>query len=363
MRLGVAAAVVGDTVVAGDIEIQDGRIEGVGLNPAGNLGLALPGFIDVHVHGHAGVDFVDATVDQHVEISKALPATGVTAYHPTLMSMPMDQLTTAMSRHPGARTGGATPLGFHLEGPFLSPEKPGAHRPDVLLEPRAGALQQLIQAGFAHITMAPELPGGLGAVSTLVSRGVVVSLGHSVATAEQTHAAIDLGATAFTHVFNAMEPLGHRKPGMVGVALARDDVYPTAIFDGVHLSAEAALVLIATAGNRLVAITDGTAAINAPPGPIVLGDSQVEIVDGAPRLPDGTIAGSILTMDVAFRNLVDLGLDLPAASRATSKAPAELARLEDVGELRKGLKADITILDDELGVVRTLVAGAEVYAA
>ena len=351
MHLGVSAAILGHEIVPGDVEIQDGLIAGVGLTPASNSLIAVPGFVDVHVHGHDGVDFASASQDDHGAAARKIVATGVTSYNPTLMSMPMDDLMAAAARHPGVVPEGARVLGFHLEGPFLSPAKAGAHRPDVLVEPTPERIDQILSAGsVGHLTIAPELPGAESAISRLVDAGVVVSLGHSVASAEVTHAAVDLGATSFTHVFNAMAPLKHRDPGMVGVALSRNDVFVTAIFDGVHLSDEAALLLISAAGNRLVAITDGTAGVGA-----------ATHNPAAPRLSDGTLAGSALTMDQAFRNLAALGLDLPGCVRATAANPAKLARRPELGRIQPGSPADIAVLDDGYKVVRTLVAGTEVF--
>lgn len=349
-------------MIHGDVEIRDGRIADIGLPAAPSTDIAVPGFVDVHVHGHGGVDFVDATVDDHQRISRQLTSTGVTTYNPTLMTMPVEHMVRALARHPGRVDNGARVLGFHLEGPFLSPGKPGAHNTTDLVEPTAEMVARLLAAGpVEHITLAPELDHGLDAVDQLVAEGVVVSLGHSIASTSRTREAVDRGATAFTHVFNAMRPLNHRDPGMVGVALGSDDVYVTAIFDGVHLADEVSSIVIRSAGDRLVAITDGTSAINAPGERIVLGDTEVEIVGGAPRLPDGTIAGSILTMDQAFRNLIELGMTPPEAVRATATTPARLARLDDAGRLESGAKADIVVLSDRLEVMRTIVGGQEVF--
>lgn len=364
MRLDVSAAVIGDQVVPGDVEITEGRLSAAGIpGPRSSL-LAVPGFVDVHVHGHAGVDFVEATVDDHIQIAQALPATGVTAYQPTLMSLPLEEMISAISRHPVAVAGAARVLGFHLEGPFLSPSRPGAHTPTTLVDPTLERCRRLLEAGHIdQITMAPELDGALDAIEYLVAAGVVVSLGHSEASAEVTATAIQRGATAFTHVFNAMKPFSHRNPGILGTALSSEAVFLTGVFDGVHLSDEAAKVLIRCAGQRLVAITDGTSAINAPDNRVVLGDTEVEVSRGAPRLPDGTIAGSILTMDAAFRNLLGLGLDLPAAVRATATAPAGLAGRGNAGGITIGARGDVVVLDDRYEVVRTFVDGTEAFHA
>ncbi len=342
--------------------IEGSTVYAVGLPITGSSSIAVPGFIDVHVHGHGGVDFVDATAADHIRIAGLLPATGVTAYNPTLMSMPIDRTVGALEQRPKDHADGARMLGFHLEGPFLSHAASGAHQPETLIDPTPDRLVRLMGAGRVdHVTIAPELPGGLSAIARLVDRGVVVSLGHSTADARLARGAFEAGARAVTHIFNAMPPVHHRRPGLAGVALTHPGVWVTGIFDGVHLADEVARLVLATAAHRVVAITDGTAAVAHPGGPVVVGGSEVEIVDGAPRLSDGTIAGSILTMDQAFRNLVALGLDLAAAAAATATAPSRLAGVDELGQIRVGRPADIVVLDDRLEVVRTLVAGVEVF--
>lgn len=362
MRLGVSGAVVDDRIIPGDVEIEGGLVKAVGVGDGKGTGLAVPGFVDVHVHGHDGVDFVDATIEDHRSIARALTSTGVTAYNPTLMSMPVERLLQALRTHPGDVPGGARTLGFHLEGPFLSPRRAGAHRPEDLLAPTVEVAEALLAAGpVEHMTVAPE--GAEDLIAFLVKAGVVVHLGHSEASAEETNGAIELGARAATHVFNAMRPIDHRNPGILDVVLASDTLLPTAIFDGAHLSDEAASIVIRCAGSRLVAITDGTSAIGIAKGQAFLGGNPVEIIDGVPRLADGTIAGSVLTMDQAFRNLLDLGLSLPQATRATSGNPALLAGRQDLAIIAPGTPADIAVLDDSYQIKRTTVAGQEVFAA
>jgi N-acetylglucosamine-6-phosphate deacetylase len=359
MRLGVGAAVVGDDIVDGDIEIVDGRIEAVGLLPTRGSGLAVPGFVDVHVHGHAGHDFSTAPPSVYPGISKGLASTGVTAFQPTLMSMPVSRTVALLEDDSPVVPDGARSIGFHLEGPFLSPERAGAHDPTHLAKPDIDSIHRLVSTGkVAQVTLAPELDGAMEIIEALVEAGITVSLGHSTADAVTTADALSRGAAAFTHVFNAMGAFSHRAPGIVGAALS-SDAYLTGVFDGVHLSPEAARVLIRCAGRRLVAITDGTALTGAS-GTASLGDRRVEIVDGVPRLADGTIAGSVLTMDLAFRNLVDLGCGLVEAVRAASTAPARLAG-HDGGSLTPGSPADVVVLDDALMPEQVLVRGVEAH--
>lgn len=362
MKLGVGAFVVGDEIVSGDIEVDDGIVTAVGL-PAGDQGLTVvPGFIDVHFHGHAGIEFADSTIEQHKDLARLITSTGVTAYQPTLWTMRLEETIRALGRHPGGLEDGARVLGFHLEGPFLAPEKVGAHQPELLLSPKPEIARQYLDAGpVDQVTIAPELEGALDTIEYLAREGVTVSLGHSVASSRETELALDAGAVAFTHVFNAMRPFDHRDPGILGNALGGGRGYLTAIFDGVHFSDEAALALIRCAGDRLLAITDGTAATGSNSKSVVLGGQECLIVDGAPRHADGTIAGSILTMDAALRKLVSLGVSLPEASRAVSTNPARLSGRDDLGTITVGKPADLVVLDEALEVKRTLVGGVEVF--
>ena len=213
MRLGVEASLVGRQLVPGDVEVADGRIAAYGLPSSGGRGIAAPGFVDLQVNGFAGVDFLAADAAGYARAGDALLATGVTAYVPTLVTAPEETLLEAIRSVP---LGGDGPrvLGVHLEGPFLAPGRLGAHPPAFRRDPDPALLERLLAAGPVRlITLAPELPGGLDLVRLARRRGVAVSLGHSDATADQAHAAFDLGAVAVTHLFNAMRPFHHREPG------------------------------------------------------------------------------------------------------------------------------------------------------
>lgn len=364
MRLGVSAALIGDKLVSGDLEIEEGAVDQFGIGHVPGSSIALPGFVDSHIHGREGVDFTDAAAYDYIRISRKIAATGVTAYQPTLAAGPIDDLVRAISLHPGSMRGGAKVLGFHVEGPFLSPEMAGAQRRDALEAPSLEAATRIIEAGpVAQMTVAPELDGILPVIDYLIANEVVVSLGHSAADKDATYLALDRGASAFTHVFNSMAPLYPREPGILGVALAHGTAYLTAIFDHTHLSDEVERLLTRTAAGRLVAITDGTSAVGRDGSGSRLGNRRTKVFEGAPRLSDGTLAGSLLTMDEAYRSLVDLGLSIAEAAAATSINPAALSGLPDVDGLRPGSSADIVVLDDNYRVIRTLVDGEEVFNA
>jgi len=367
VRLGVSAALVDGTLIDGDVSIDGDSVTSVGVSGGRGRGVAVPGFVDAHINGIAGVDFMTADAEGHVQAAQALAATGVVAYQPTLVSSPpgayqepLAAAAAALAKPPG----GARIVGVHLEGPFLSKEWPGAHDPAHLLEPDWALADRLCDAGpVTMVTLAPELPGGLELVDRLVRRGVRVSVGHSDADAAVAHAAFDHGASAITHVHNAHRRWRARDPGPAGVALVRPDVWVQAIVDGVHLAPESALGAFLAAGRRFCLVTDAVEAAGMPPGSYRLADRVVHVEGGAVRLEDGTLAGSALTMDAAVRNLAGAGAGLPQAVHAAATAPARLLGRAELGVLRQGAAANITVLNDNLEVERTVVNGREAFAA
>ncbi|HXF56723.1 MAG TPA: N-acetylglucosamine-6-phosphate deacetylase [Actinomycetota bacterium] len=365
-RLGVARALVGTTLLPGDVAVDaEGAVLEVGVRPPGRGGVAVPGFVDLQVNGFAGVDFLAADAAGYREAGRALAATGVVAFLPTFVSSPVGAYEAALREVAGAgETGGARALGVHLEGPFLSPRWHGAHNPEHLRDPDPALLERLLELGPVRlVTLAPELPGGLELVRALVRRGVVVALGHTDADAPAAHAAFNAGARALTHVHNAHRRWAARDPGVAGAALARGDVTVTAIVDGVHLAPETVVQVARCAGERLALVTDAIQAAGLGPGTYALGDRTVEVRGGEARLPDGTLAGSVIAMDRAVRNLVELGVRLEEAVRAASWAPARLLGRADLGVLAPGRPAHLTVLGPDLEVRRTLVGGVEAFAA
>ncbi len=360
MKLNVAAALVDGVLVPGDVEVDGDRITRVGVAGAGR-GIAVPGFVDLQVNGFGGVDFLDASVEDYATAGEALAATGVTAYQPTLITSPPDTVVTALRTLTAARERtGPHILGAHLEGPFLSPEKPGTHPVEHLRTPDPDLLDRLLDAGpVTMVTLAPELPGALDLVRRLVDRGVLVSCGHTAADADAAAAAFDAGARALTHLFNAMRPFVPRNPGIAGVALTRDDVTPGVIVDGVHLAPATVQLAWRATGGQLVLVTDAIAAAGRGEGTWRLGSVTVEVRGNEARRADGTLAGSVLTMDAAVRNLVDLGVSVEQAVGAATATPAGLVGRDDLGDLRVGGPADVVVLDDDLAVQRTLVGGQD----
>ena len=357
MRLGVDAALVGGRLVPGDLEIVGGCVAAAGLPTAGGNGIAAPGFVDLQVNGFAGVDFLGADADGYAVAGDALLETGVTSFVPTFITSPEADLVDALRSVPGALRGPRI-LGVHLEGPFLSPRRLGTHPASARRDPDAALLDRLLDAGPVRlVTLAPELPGALELVDELVARGITVSCGHSDATAVETAAAFDRGASTVTHLFNAMRPFSHRDPGIVGAALIRPGVIVQMIVDGVHLAPEAVLLAWAAAPNRVALVTDAIAGAGLGDGSYAFGTMTVEVRNGVVRREDGVLAGSALTMADAVRNMHALGVPLDAALRAAAEVPARVLRHPHAGRLGIGLPADIVVLDDGLEVERVLVGG------
>ncbi|HYK07290.1 MAG TPA: N-acetylglucosamine-6-phosphate deacetylase [Gaiellaceae bacterium] len=360
MKLGVEAAIVEGDLVRGDVEIASGRIVSVGLAPTRGGGIAVPGFVDLQVNGYGGVDFAGADATAYQFAGEALLEGGVTAYQPTLITAPEDALVAALHEVPAGEQTGPRILGVHLEGPFLSPNRLGAHPAAARQDPDRDLLERLLAAGpVSHVTLAPELPGALELVDLLHGRGVVVSCGHTDATAAEADAAFDRGVGTVTHLFNAMRPLGHRDPGIVGTALVRDDVIVQVILDGHHLAPETARLVWRSAAGRTALVTDAIAAAGTGARRSSLGGVEVEIRGGAVRRADGVLAGSVATMIDSIRNLHALGASLVDAIAAATAVPARIARRPELGVLRRGGAADVVVLDDRLEI-RTVLRAAMV---
>ncbi|HWH05504.1 MAG TPA: N-acetylglucosamine-6-phosphate deacetylase [Gaiellaceae bacterium] len=358
MRLGVEAAVVDGVLVRGDVSVADGRVEALGLS-GGGRGIAVPGFVDLHVHGFGGVDFAAADAEAWRHAAAALVAAGTTAVQPTFVTAPEEDLLASLRAVP-LEDVGLRLLGCHLEGPFLSPGRLGMHPAAARRDPDLALLERLLAAGpVTEVTLAPELPGALELVDALVARGIAVSCGHSDATATEAAAAFDRGACSVTHLFNAMRPFGHRDPGLAGAALARDGVVCELILDGHHLAPEAALVAWSAARGRIALVTDAVEAAGVGDGRFRLGATPIVVRDGVARREDGTLAGSVLSPAQAVRNAVGLGIPLAEAVDAATRVPARVLRRDDVGSIAPGRPADVVVLDDRLEVVRVLLGGGE----
>lgn len=334
-----------------EVRPTDGHVEDV---------VVAPGFVDLQVNGMGAVDVSTAAGTDWDDLDASAAATGVTAWLPTVVSRPLDRYAGPLGRIDEARRReGHRPavLGVHLEGPFLG-GRPGAHDRESLVDPDPDWLQALPDT-VRMVTIAPERAGAIDAVRLLTARGTVVSLGHSTADVETTVAGFDAGATMVTHLFNAMAPLHQREPGIAGAALADDRVTAGLVADLVHVHPAWITTAFRTKGPRRVALVTDAVAWRARR----LAELDIGLVDGAPRLPDGTIAGSALTMDSAVRNVVDrAGVSLADALLAAATTPADVLRDTSRGRLVPGARADLVVLGgDDLAVRRTLVGGVTIW--
>jgi N-acetylglucosamine-6-phosphate deacetylase len=348
------------------VTIDDGRVTRIG-EPAdaatdalgGPDAWIIPGLVDIQLNGAFGVDFSDPAADL-AAASVALSSTGVTAFLPTVVSSPPEAYgpilrNLAMPLQPG----GARVLGTHIEGPFLSAARRGAHDQRVIRPPDLAELRGWLDAGdVAIVTLAPELPGAEAIVRELVARDVVAAIGHSAATWREADAAIAAGARLGTHLFNAMPPLHHREPGIAGRLLA-GGVATSVIVDGTHVAPEMVrLVASIMAPDDLIFVTDGLAALGQPLGTYRLGSREV-VADGtAARLVDGTLSGSVMPMASALGRLVAGGLEPSIAVRAASTAPARLLGLgAELGRVAEDRAADLVLLDADWSPQLTMVQG------
>lgn len=335
------------------------------LLDAGGLVLA-PGFIDLQLNGGFGHDF---TRDPQTmwPVAAQLPRYGVTGFLPTIVTSPPQTVVRAQEivRRQPHSSKGAAPLGLHVEGPFLSPAKKGAHNRDHLRAPRGSLVEGWTPStGVRLVTLAPELPGALDLVRTLRQNDVVVSAGHSLATYEEALAGFRAGVTYGTHLFNAMPPLHHRRPGLAGALLAAGDVCAGLIADGVHVHpALVRFVWHLLGPRRLTLVTDAMAALGMPPGQYHLGDHSVAVDEQRAALPDGTLAGSILSLDQALRNLIQFSnCSTGEALQTITSTPAAILGLgEQKGRIAPGYDADLTLLTSDLNIRATFVAGEKVY--
>jgi N-acetylglucosamine-6-phosphate deacetylase len=330
---------------------------------------ALPGFIDLQLNGGFGLDFTNDP-ETIWQVAERLPEHGVTSFLPTIITSPLEKVAEAQAvLRNGAPESfqGAKPLGLHLEGPFLNPAKRGAHNPKYL---RAPDLELEVinswtrDSGVWLVTLAPELSHPtLDPVKCLHANGVVVSAGHSMATYEEAIAAFEAGVTYGTHLFNAMPTLEHRTPGLPAALLTDPRVVVGLIPDGIHMHpAILKLVWQAKGADGINIVTDAMAALGTQPGHYVLADFEVTVDKTSARLLDGRLAGSILSMDAAVRNMVTYtGCSLAEAARMVTTVPARVLGLGDRGQVAVGCIADLVFLDQELNVVKTIVRGGMVY--
>jgi N-acetylglucosamine-6-phosphate deacetylase len=363
----------------GNLLLDGGRVAGVGREPGGEPNevheypgcFVLPGFIDLQVNGSFGID-IASEPERLRDLSRALLARGTTSYLPTVISSPLSLYQSTLPSLAGgilsATPDRAQPLGVHLEGPFISMVRRGAHPARAVVPPDAGLLGELLDlAPVRMITLAPELDGAGEVIDLAASRGVVVSAGHSDADFDSVYRCFDRRVAGVTHLFNAMSRLHHREPGLPGAAFAHPRVVCGIIADGRHVHPEVVALAFRMLGpDRLCLTTDAISAAGMEEGEYPLATRRVYLdEEGVPRLAGGAIAGSVLTADEAFRNILAFtGCTVPEAARMASAAPARLVGEGDrKGRLVPGYDADITVLNPDLSVRAVYKAGALVYEA
>lgn len=354
----------------GEVSVTGSRIAAVGDRTSVHSGHSsvhsghwiVPGFVDIHVHGGGGYTFTTGDPEQARGAAAFHLRHGTTTLLASLVSSPFELMLAATKAFAPLVAEGVV-AGVHFEGPYLSEVRCGAQNPEYLRDASAFELTSLIETGGGAVrmmTLAPERPGALAAIESLVRHGVVAALGHTDATYEQTRQGIAAGATVGTHVFNGMRPPHHREPGPVFALLAAPSVVCELVADGHHLhDGTLAFATTVTGPDRAALVTDAMAAAGMPDGAYDLGGREVVVTDGAARLAsNGTIAGSTLTMDAALRRTVHSGLSIVDTCRMASTTPAAAIGLgTSVGALRAGLRADLVELAEDLSVVRVMRAG------
>lgn len=384
MNLGFALK---GAVIANGQEIKDGLvvIEGKTIRYAGAAneyregmpeevisvaGWICPGLMDIHMHGIDGYDTMDGTPESLLAISSALTRFGVTSFLATTMTAPYEQLepvleTIARVSRQGMK--GAQMVGIHLEGPWINPRYKGAQKEENISLPQLDAVRRLYELAdglIKVVTIAPEQPEALEAIAWLKEQGVIVSAGHTGASFAQAEQAVNAGVRHFTHCFNAMTGLHHREPGVVGAAMYHEQLSTELIADGIHVHPAVMKILyrVKTA-ERLALVSDSMRAAAMGEGTYDLGGQEVHVHDNQAKLSDGTLAGSILTLNRAVGNMVTLSkVPLPDAVEMASHTPATILGLgERKGRLAAGYDADITVLDEQFDVTMTYVEGKSVY--
>jgi N-acetylglucosamine-6-phosphate deacetylase len=343
------------------------RLAGAAVLDASGL-IVLPGFVDLHAHGAVGADVMDADPEGLRRMARFYARHGVTAWLPTTMTASardLERALEAVGEVIGPVEHGATVLGAHLEGPYLSTARCGAQDPSLIRVATRAEATRLLDTGLVRLlAVAPEVQGNRWLVAEAVGRGVTVSAGHTDATYDQALAAVDEGVRHVTHVFNAMRPLGHREPGMLGAALTVGELACELVADNIHVHPAAMRLLLAAKGaDGVVLVTDAVRATGLPDGAYQVGDQPAIHVDGAIRLADGTLAGSVLTLDRALHNLqAATGRPLAELWAATSHNAARAIGADATkGSLEPGKDADLVLLDPELRVIATVAEGALVH--
>lgn len=361
--------ILADRVLPGRVVFGSEAIHEIVPEPDAPRRYILPGFIDGHVHGGDGADTMDGVAAIH-RLSRFHLSHGTTTILPTTITRPWNDVMSALRAVAEARTGmsgnGPDIYGAHLEGPFVSPHRLGAQPPFTVL-PSPERVAEVLDTGIVRVvTIAPELEHADTAMQAFARAGVRVSLGHTVAGYETAMNAICTvcaagGMIGATHLFNAMPAVEGRRPGPITALMCSDETWAEMIFDTHHVHPASFRLAERMMGGRLLFVTDAMRGAGQPDGPSQLGGQDVEIRDGVVRLPDGTLAGSILTLDVAFRNALTAGgMSLPKASALVSANPARWLGLHDRGRIAPGLRPDLLVMDEDFQILEVWTRGRRV---
>lgn len=374
----VTAYVAGKGLVKTDIAFEDGKIVAIGkldnVEPIFDTdGVVLPGFIDEHIHGAGGADAMDGTEQALQTISEYVAKEGTTGFLATTMTQSPENIGKALKNVKTVREKGeykgAEILGVHLEGPFISPKHVGAQPLEYVAKPSPETFDKYNEISGGNIkvvTLAPEVEGGLDLVKHLAKIGVVASIGHTGAKFSDVEAAVAAGATNVTHTYNAQTPLHHREAGVVGAAMLIDELNCEMICDTIHVSVPAIKIFVKNKPHdKFTLITDAMRAKGMPDGLSELGGQQVFVKNGEARLSDGTLAGSVLKMNVAVKNLVEkVGVSFTDAVDFASANPAKnLGLYDERGSIEVGKRADFAVMDKDYNILYTVIGGKVVYKA
>lgn len=374
----VTAYVAGKGLVKTDIAFEDGKIVAIGkldnVEPIFDTdGVVLPGFIDEHIHGAGGADAMDGTEEALQTISEYVAKEGTTGFLATTMTQSPENIGKALKNVKTVREKGeykgAEILGVHLEGPFISPKHVGAQPLEYVAKPAPETFDKYNEISGGNIkvvTLAPEVEGGLDLVKHLAKIGVVASIGHTGAKFSDVEAAVAAGATNVTHTYNAQTPLHHREAGVVGAAMLIDELNCEMICDTIHVSVPAIKIFVKNKPHdKFTLITDAMRAKGMPDGLSELGGQQVFVKNGEARLSDGTLAGSVLKMNVAVKNLVEkVGVSFIDAVDFASANPAKnLGLYDERGSIEVGKRADFAVMDKDYNILYTVIGGKVVYKA
>lgn len=374
----VTAYVAGKGLVKTDIAFEDGKIVAIGklddVEPIFDTdGVVLPGFIDEHIHGAGGADAMDGTEQALQTISEYVAKEGTTGFLATTMTQSPENIGKALKNVKTVREKGeykgAEILGVHLEGPFISPKHVGAQPLEYVAKPAPETFDKYNEISGGNIrvvTLAPEVEGGLDLVKHLAKIGVVASIGHTGAKFSDVEAAVAAGATNVTHTYNAQTPLHHREAGVVGAAMLIDELNCEMICDTIHVSVPAIKIFVKNKPHdKFTLITDAMRAKGMPDGLSELGGQQVFVKNGEARLSDGTLAGSVLKMNVAVKNLVEkVGVSFTDAVDFASANPAKnLGLYDERGSIEVGKRADFAVMDKDYNILYTVIGGKVVYKA